>query len=63
MSNVDSAVADVIHPARMANYALEDGDVIFIPRSNLAEFGYFMRQISPGLSVLSFGVAFKASVK
>ena len=57
------AFADVINPARRANYALEDGDVIFIPRSNLAEFGYFMRQISPGLSVLSFGLTLKASTK
>lgn len=57
------AFADLINPARTANYALEDGDVIFIPRSNLAEFGYFMRQISPGLSVLNFGVALKAATK
>lgn len=57
------AFADLINPARTANHALEDGDVIFIPRSNLAEFGYFMRQISPGLSVLNFGVALKAATK
>jgi polysaccharide export outer membrane protein len=57
------AFADLINPARTANYGLEDGDVIFIPRSNLAEFGYFMRQISPGLSVLSFGMALQSSTK
>lgn len=57
------AFADLINPARTANYALEDGDVIFIPRSSLGEFGYFMRQISPGLSVLNFGLALKASLK
>jgi polysaccharide biosynthesis/export protein len=57
------AFADLINPARTANYALEDGDVIFVPRSNLAELGYFMRQVSPGLSVLSFGVTLKAALK
>lgn len=55
------AFADLIDPARAANFALEDGDVIFLPRSGLAEFGYFMRQISPGLSVLSFGLALRSA--
>lgn len=55
--------ADLIDPARTTNYALEDGDVLFVPRSNLADFGYFMRQISPGLSVLNFGLAVKAASK
>lgn len=39
------------------NFALEEGDVIFVPKSNLAEFGYFMRQIAPGLSLLTIGAA------
>ena len=47
----------LIDPARPVNYALEDGDVIFVPTSGLADFGYFMRQIAPGMSVLTFGVA------
>lgn len=55
--------AELIDPARATNYALEDGDVIFVPRSNLADFGYFMRQVSPGLSVLNFGLAVKAATK
>jgi polysaccharide export outer membrane protein len=36
---------------------MEDGDVLYLPRSGLGEFGYFMRQISPGLSVLTIGSA------
>jgi polysaccharide export outer membrane protein len=51
------AFADLISPARAVNFAMEDGDVLFLPRSGLGEFGYFMRQISPGLSVLSIGTA------
>jgi polysaccharide export outer membrane protein len=47
----------LIDPSRSVNYALEDGDVIFIPTSGLADFGYFMRQIAPGMSVLTFGLA------
>lgn len=47
--------AELINPARRKNYALEDGDVLFLPRSGLGEFGYFMRQITPGLSLFTFG--------
>ncbi len=47
--------AELINPARRMNYALEDGDVLFVPTSGLGEFGYFMRQISPSLSLLTFG--------
>lgn len=39
------------------NFALEEGDVIFVPKSGIAEFGYFMRQIAPGLSLLTIGAA------
>jgi polysaccharide export outer membrane protein len=51
------AFADLINPARAVNFAMEDGDVLFLPRSGLGDFGYFMRQISPSLSVLTTGVA------
>ena len=50
--------ADVVHPDRARNYALEDGDVIFVPTNRLADFGYLMRQaISPAISVLQFGLS------
>jgi polysaccharide export outer membrane protein len=51
--------ADLIHPARAVNFGMEDGDVLFLPRSGLGDFGYYMRQISPGLSVLTTGLALK----
>lgn len=51
----------LIDPSRTVNFGLQDGDVIFVPNSNLAEFGYFMRQIAPGLSVITFGLAFKSN--
>jgi polysaccharide export outer membrane protein len=51
---IDMAV--LIDPTRRVNYALEDGDVIFVPNSGLADFGYIMRQIAPAISVLTFGL-------
>ena len=50
------AFADLMDVGRRVNYALEDGDVVFIPKSNLADMGYLMRQLSPAISVLTFGL-------
>ena len=38
-----------------SNITMEEGDVIYVPRSGLARFGYVMRQISPSLSFFIFG--------
>ncbi len=55
--------ADLINVSRRTNYALEDGDVIFVPKSNVADFGYFVRQISPFISVLTFGTTLNTLTK
>lgn len=52
---VDMAV--LIDPARGSNYALEDGDVVFVPSSAIADIGYIVRQIAPAMSVLTFGLS------
>jgi polysaccharide export outer membrane protein len=57
------AFADLIDPSRSRNFAMEDGDVLYLPRSGLGDFGYFMRQISPGLSVLTIGTTLNTLTK
>jgi polysaccharide biosynthesis/export protein len=52
----------IVSPDRKVNYALEDGDVIFVPKSTLGNVGYFFRQISPLISVLTFGLTANAAV-
>ena len=42
---------------RKVNFALNEGDIIYVPRSGLAEAGYVIRQLLPGLSMLSIGYA------
>jgi polysaccharide biosynthesis/export protein len=44
---------------RKVNYALEEGDVIYIPKKGIAEVGYVLRQLLPGLSVIQLGMALK----
>jgi polysaccharide export outer membrane protein len=46
---------DLMDAKRRVNFALEEGDVIFVPKSGIAEFGYFSRQLAAGLSLLTFG--------
>lgn len=51
----------IVAPDRRVNYALEDGDVVFVPKSTLGNFGYFFRQVSPFISVLTFGLTANAA--
>ena len=50
----------LIQPDRSINYALEDGDVLFVPQRGLADLGYALRQISPALGFISFGMTLNA---
>jgi polysaccharide export outer membrane protein len=43
------------------NFGLEEGDVIYVPKSSMAEKGYVMRQLMPGLSFLTFGITASTS--
>jgi polysaccharide export outer membrane protein len=55
--------AALIDPSRAVNYALEDGDVVYVPTSALADIGYALRQVAPAVSVLTFGLAVGGSTK
>jgi polysaccharide export outer membrane protein len=48
--------SDLITADRSKNYAMEDGDVLFIPTTGLSDFGYVMRQIAPAISIFTFGL-------
>lgn len=49
------ALQDLMDAKRRVNFALEEGDVIFVPKSGIAEFGYVSRQLAAGLSLLTVG--------
>jgi polysaccharide biosynthesis/export protein len=49
------ALQDLMDAKRRVNFALEEGDVIFVPKSGIAEFGYVSRQLAAGLSLLTIG--------
>jgi polysaccharide export outer membrane protein len=56
-------LAGVIDPSRLRNYALEDGDTIYVPTSGMADIGYALRQLGPAVSVLTFGLTVKGATK
>ena len=37
-----------------SHFTLKDGDVVYVPKRGLAEVGYAMQQLMPGLSYISF---------
>jgi len=39
------------------NYQLEPGDIVYVPKSGLAQLGYVMQQINPITSMVMFGAA------
>ena len=41
---------------RRVNFALEEGDIVYVPKRGLAEAGYILRQLMPGLSFMTFGL-------
>lgn len=47
-------LSELMDPTRSANFSLEDGDVLFAPKRGIAEFGYVLRQVLPGMSLLKF---------
>ena len=51
------ALNNLMDARRRVNYALEEGDVIYVPKSGIAEFGYFTRQLAAGLAFVTFGLA------
>jgi polysaccharide export outer membrane protein len=45
---------------RKVNFALEEGDTIYVPKSGIANVGYVLRQLLPGLSFMTFGASINA---
>ena len=52
------SLANLYRADRRVNYSLEEGDVIYVPRTGMAEFGYVSRQLAAGLSLLTVGTLF-----
>ena len=42
---------------RLLNFSLQEGDVIFVDKRGIARTGYVLRQLLPGLSFMTFGLA------
>jgi polysaccharide export outer membrane protein len=51
------ALQNLMDARKRVNFALQEGDVIFVPKSGIADFGYVTRQLAAGLSFFTFGLA------
>jgi polysaccharide export outer membrane protein len=54
--------SDLITADRSKNFAMEDGDVLFVPNTGLSDFGYVMKQIAPAISIFTFGLTLDSLV-
>ena len=36
---------------------MEEGDVIYVPKRGMAEVGYVLRQLLPGIAFMTFGTS------
>jgi len=52
------SLQNLMDAQKRVNFALEEGDVIFVPKSGIAEFGYVTRQLAAGLSFVMLKAAF-----
>ena len=50
---------DLITGARKVNFGLEEGDVIYVPKTTMANFGYITRQFAGGLSIFTIAATMK----
>ena len=49
-------VAEYLNARGEHNYMLEEGDIIYVPQSGMAKFGYFMQQFTPLTQTMLFAV-------
>jgi polysaccharide biosynthesis/export protein len=42
---------------QLLNFSLQEGDVIYVDKRGIAKTGYVLRQLLPGLSFMTFGLA------
>jgi polysaccharide biosynthesis/export protein len=51
------SLKDLQSGQRRVNFGMEEGDVIFVPKTGIANFGYVTRNLGAGLSFLTVGAA------
>jgi polysaccharide export outer membrane protein len=49
-------LSNLLESDRKVNFALEEGDVLYIEKKGIADFGYVLRQLSPALTFMTFGM-------
>jgi polysaccharide export outer membrane protein len=54
-------MSSLLKADRKVNFSLSDGDVIYVPKSGIAEFGYVTRQLAAGLSLMTINTMFAKS--
>ncbi|MBX7219095.1 MAG: SLBB domain-containing protein [Blastocatellia bacterium] len=53
--NQEIPLGELLKPKAQLNFALEEGDIIYVPKRKLAKFGYVVERITPFISLFILG--------
>ena len=53
--NMKIDMSDILAPQKNLNVAINEGDIIFVPRHGISQFGYIMQQINPFGTLFTIG--------
>jgi polysaccharide export outer membrane protein len=53
--NMSISIAEVLSPNRNLNVAMNEGDIIYVPRHGISNIGYILQQITPFSTLLMVG--------
>lgn len=51
------SLADLLKPGKDPNVRINEGDIVYVPKSGMAKVGYVLQQLSPAMSWAIFGTA------
>ena len=53
--NMKIDMSDILAPRKNLNVAINEGDIIFVPRHDISQFGYIIQQINPFGTLFTIG--------
>jgi polysaccharide export outer membrane protein len=51
--NMEIDMSDILAPKKNLNVAINEGDIIYVPRHGISQIGYLMQKINPFASMIT----------
>ena len=53
--NMEIDMSDVLSPNKNLNVAIQEGDIIYVPRHDISKIGYIVQQVNPFATLYTVG--------